>query len=143
MSGWKTLSMNTRKPCRRSIGKACLPFSLARLAYRRKQYDLALELLQKSKYEDLLLNLAAKTLQLKTYYELSEWDKLSAHLEAMKRFVNRKKVIGYHRQNYLNIINYTQKLLKVNPFDKSAVVDLQKEDCSRRGAYRTRIGCWQ
>lgn len=95
-------------------------FNLARLSYSQNQYDQALPLLQKANYRDVLLNLAAKTLLLKIYFELGEFSLLHAHLEAMKSYLRRKHVIGYHRKNYRNIIRYTQKLLSTNLFDKSA-----------------------
>lgn len=102
-------------------------FNLARLAYERKQYDTALPLLQKAEYKDLLLNLAAKTLQLKIYFELDEFDLLEAHLAAFKTFLLRKKELGYHRENYLNTIQFTRKLLEINPFDKEARSALRAE----------------
>lgn len=101
-------------------------FSLARLAYVRRQYGKALELLQRSEYQDLLLNLAAKTLMLKVFYELEEYDTLEAHLEAMKVFLRRKDIIGYHRRNYRNIIRYTQKLLHLNRHDRQEAARLRQ-----------------
>lgn len=102
-------------------------FNLARLAYERKQYGTALPLLQKAEYKDLLLNLAAKTLQLKIYFELDETDLLEAHLVAFKTFLRRKKELGYHRENYLNTVQFAQKLLETNPFDKEARALLRQE----------------
>ncbi len=96
-------------------------FSMAQLAYHRRQFAHALNLLQKTEYQDLLLNLAAKTLQLKIYFETDEFDLLQSHLDAMKVFLGRKRVMGYHRANYLAIIRYTKKLLALNPYDKTAV----------------------
>ncbi len=93
-------------------------FNRARLEYSQQNYAAALSLLQKSNYRDLLLNLAAKTLLLKIYYELDEYDLLDSHLEAMARYIRRKRVIGYHKANYLNIMNFTRKLLSANPYDK-------------------------
>lgn len=95
-------------------------FSLARLSYERRQYGLVLELLQKAEYEDLLLNLAAKTLLLKTYYELGEVPLLESHLDAMKVFLQRKGIIGYHRRNYGNIVRFTLQLLHLNPHNRQA-----------------------
>lgn len=102
-------------------------FNMARLEYHRQNYSPALQLLQKSEYKDLLLNLAAKTIQLKIYYELEEFDLLHAHLKAMERFIRRKKVMGYHRTNYLNLIRFVEKLLKLNPFDKEIKLSLSAE----------------
>jgi hypothetical protein len=98
--------------------KGLFHFNLARLAYNRKQLGVALSLLQKAEYKDIMLNLAAKTLQLKIYYELDEFDLLASHLQAFRAFLNRRKDIGYHRENYLNLVIFSQKLLEINIFNK-------------------------
>ncbi|NUO03322.1 MAG: hypothetical protein HUU01_22150 [Saprospiraceae bacterium] len=100
-------------------------FCMARLAYSRGDYDTSLLLLQKSEYEDLLLNLSAKTVLLKIFYELREYDSLEAHLNAMEKFLIRKKQMGYHRDNYLNIIRFTRKVLEAT--DKESLRRLQQE----------------
>lgn len=102
-------------------------FNLARLEYARRRYELVLELLQRANYRDPLLNLAAKTLLLKTYYDLDEIETLESHLDAMRNYIHRKRVLGYHRTNYLNIIRYTEKLIRLNPNDKNAVYMLRQE----------------
>lgn len=86
-------------------------FNMARLHYARHNYGEALLMLQKANYRDLLTNLAAKTLMLKIYYEQGEFEVLDSHLDAMIHFLRRKRVIGYHRENYLNIIRVTKRLL--------------------------------
>lgn len=105
----------------RSHQKSIFNFSLASLAYARKDYDTAVEKLQHFNYSDVLLNLAAKTLLLKIYYEWQTDDLLYAHLDAMKNYIQRKKIIGYHRTLYLNIISYTKKLMQLNCYDKTEV----------------------
>ncbi len=102
-------------------------FCLARLEYQRKNYGPALQLLQKSEYKDLLLNLAAKTVMLKIFYELDELTLLEAHLDAMRTFIRRKNIISYHRENYLNLIRYTRKLIETNPYDKVSTIQLHNE----------------
>lgn len=102
-------------------------FNLARLEYERQNYYEALGHLQKAEYKDLLNNLIAKTLMLKIYFELGETKLLQSHLDAMKIFIRRKRIIGYHKKNYLNIVFYTQKILNVNPYDKEAVNALRKQ----------------
>jgi tetratricopeptide (TPR) repeat protein len=102
-------------------------FNLARLAYQRNQLDQALVMLQKAEYKDVMLNLAAKTLQLKIYYELDEFDLLESHLQAFRAFLNRRKDIGYHRENYLNLVVFTQKLLEIGDFNKKEGVILRSQ----------------
>ncbi len=102
-------------------------FNLARLEYARKNYKTALTLLQKAAYKDLLLNLAAKTIALKIYYELHEFDLLESHIAAMTNFIRRKAIIGYHKQNYIQLLKFTKSLLELKPYDREAKNKLLKE----------------
>lgn len=90
-------------------------FNLSWLEYERKHYDMALDLINRSAFSDLLINLSAKTIAMKIYYELGAYDLLYAHLEAMRNFINRKKIITYHKTHYLNTIKFTKKLLDLPP----------------------------
>ena len=85
--------------------------NLARIAYYKKQYTNALHHLQSADYKDLINNLIAKTLLIKIYYETDEWEVLEAHLQSMQVFLRRQKVIGYHLDNYQNIIRFSKKLI--------------------------------
>ena len=76
---------------------------------------------------DLLLTIDAKVLLLKMYYELQELDALDALLSSFKTFLNRKKVMGYHRDNYLKTIELTRKMLYLNRNDRQALQLLKKE----------------
>lgn len=100
-------------------------FNLAKLEYTRQRYDLALSLITKDVHKDLLLNLSAKALALKIYFELDRYDTLDAHLQSMKAYLIRKKILGYHRTNYSNLIKYTRKLVELNPFDREAKAALR------------------
>ncbi len=102
--------------------ESMVSFNRARLEYSRRRYPEAMLLLQKADYKDLLLHLAAKTLLLKIYYEADELRLLDALLDSMSILLRRKKIIGYHKQNYLNIIRHTQKLVSLNRLDAAAVL---------------------
>ena len=90
-------------------------FNRAKIAYTSRHYDDALPLLQQANYHDPLLNLGARTLLLKIYYELGEWEVLHSHLDAFSSYLRRKPGISYHRTNYRNLIRYTRRLLKIAP----------------------------
>ena len=100
-------------------------FNLARLAYHEKNYEEAIDLLRDTDQGDLLINLYAKNLLLKIYYELGEFKLLDSFLDAFQIYLRRKKVIASHKKNYWNMIYYTQKLMKVNPFNKEAILKLR------------------
>lgn len=99
----------------------------ARVAYRRKRYGQALQLLQKAYFQDTLLNLSAKMLMLKIYFETQEFDALSAHLDAMRMFLHRKKLLAYHRENYLTTLRFVQKALELPPGDRGAKAKFRKQ----------------
>jgi hypothetical protein len=93
--------------------QAAYHLNLARIAYKRGQSNEAMLHLQEADYKDLINNLIAKTLQLKIYYESDEFDALDAHLQSMQTFIRRQTGIGYHKTNYLNVIKYTRKLMRL------------------------------
>lgn len=101
--------------------ESAFSFNLARLEFARRRFRAVLELLQKANYRDPLLNLSAKTLLLKTWFELGEHDILQSHLDAMRNYINRKRILGYHRTNAINIIKHIDKILKTNPNDAAAL----------------------
>lgn len=94
-------------------------YNLAKLYYAQQQYDLALQRLQQVRYEDLFLNLDAKVLLLKIYFALEELEALDSHIVSFQKFLQRKKLMGYHRENYSNTLHFAQRILHLNPFDKT------------------------
>jgi tetratricopeptide (TPR) repeat protein len=111
----------------RSYRDSSYSFNRARLEFKRKRYGEALALLQHSNYYDPLLSLAARTMSLKIYYELQEFNLLEAHLEALKNYIRRKTVLGYHRAHYLNLAKYTEKMISINHRDKQEVETLRQK----------------
>lgn len=106
---------------------SALNFNQALIAYYRRDFDVALISLQEVDFKDHLFNLAAKVIQMKIYFESEEIDLLESHLDAMQMYILRKKLIGYYKTNYKNIIKMTRKLLKVKPSDTSALNVLKDE----------------
>lgn len=102
--------------------EASVKLNLARIAYLKKDYRSAMLDLQEADYKDLINNLIAKTLLLKIYYETDEYDALDAHLQSMQRFISRQRVIGYHRDNYLNIVRYTRRLMQLRFSDSAEIM---------------------
>jgi len=102
-------------------------FSLARLNFERKNYDEAMRLLVQVEFDDILFNLNARTMLLKMYYEQDEFDALDSLLGSTNTYLQRKKVMGYHKSNYKNIIRFTKKLTRINPFEKTEREKLYKE----------------
>ncbi len=102
-------------------------YNLARLKYQRSQFEEALPLLQAEVYKDLLLNLSAKTLTSKIFFESNEHDVLLSHLDAMSQFIRRKKVMGYHQENFQNFISFLKRIIEIPDFEKENRQILKKE----------------
>ena len=110
----------------RRFRERMVSFNQAKIAYHLKDYDAAITLLQRANYHDQLLNLRARTLLLKIYYELEEIDLLQSHLDAFSSYLRRKSGLGYHRTHYRNLIKYTKRLLSLQTADKDAIVAFRK-----------------
>ncbi len=102
-------------------------FCLARLHFEKGEYDTAMRLLQQVEYDDILMNLNAKTMLLKMYYEQEELSALESLLESFRIYIQRKKMIGYHSSNYKNILRFTRKLIKINPYSRKQKDKLKME----------------
>lgn len=110
----------------RRFRERMVSFNQAKIAYHRKDYDAAIPLLQRANYHDQLLNLRARTLLLRIFYELEEIDLLHSHLDAFSSYLRRKSGLGYHRTHYRNLIKYTKRLLGLQLSDKEAVLNFKK-----------------
>ena len=99
--------------------KPIYSFNRARYEYQRGNFDKALDLLQQRLYKDLLLNLSAKTVMAKIFYEMGAEDLLLSHLDAMNQFIRRKKVIAYHQENFQNFISSLRKIIEIPDFEKA------------------------
>jgi hypothetical protein len=108
---------------RESIFQECL----AKLYYAQKKYKKAQLLLNKIQVKDILRIISSKVMLLRIYYETNEFDALDALLDSLKMYLRRKEVVGYHKENYNNIVRFMQKLIRVNPFDKVAKQQLYTE----------------
>ena len=90
----------------------------ASLEYHRKNYDKALSLLNKFETKGALLELKARNLRLKVYYETEAFDLLEYHLNNMIAYLNRKEVSPRLKMPYKQFVQLTNKLMRVKRGDK-------------------------
>jgi hypothetical protein len=102
-------------------------FNLARYHYEKAELREAMQHLLHIEYDDVLQNLTAKTMLSKIYFHLDETDALENQLDSIQIYIRRKKILGYHRDNYLAFVKYTRKLLGVNLNSPSDRARLQAE----------------
>jgi len=86
-------------------------FCRAKLSYQQQDYGQVQSLLFDLSFDDVLLELNARLLLLKVYFETAEWRLLEGFLTSFERFVARKKMLEYHVSIYRNIIQFAGKLM--------------------------------
>jgi len=103
------------------ISEEVYHLSLANVHFSNRQYLLVLKILLNTNFKDVLLELAARGLILKTYFQLCRTtndftyeDKLKAYIDSFNAFLKRKKEVltrGY--LHYLNLVNFTNTINKL------------------------------
>jgi len=95
-------------------------YNLAKLFFEKREYNKVTDLLLNVEYKDIFIAVDARTLLIKTYYEMGEYGMLDSQLDSFKQFVRRKKELAYHARNYLNTVRFTKKLMSMNGSGKEA-----------------------
>jgi hypothetical protein len=102
-------------------------FAHAKLLFTKGEYAQTMTLLHKVEYDDLFLNIDAKMILVKIYYEGESVDALDSLLSSFYVYLQRKEIMGYHQSNYKNIIKFTRKLLYLAPYDKMGIRKLKEQ----------------
>jgi hypothetical protein len=94
-------------------------YNLARLYFEKGDYAKAQQLLMKFEFDDMVLNLVAKTMLLKIYYEEDEYSAFESLLESMRIYLQRKEgITSNYRIAYKNLFSTMRKLIHLNPYSK-------------------------
>ncbi|HLP94988.1 MAG TPA: hypothetical protein VK168_13185 [Saprospiraceae bacterium] len=110
-------------------------FNLARVYRYQKKFNEVLDLLQNVEYEDIGVSLITKLTLLITYYERRDFELLESFLDSFQVFLNRHKHIPQQRRsNYLNLIKYTRKLIRLIPPDKKTIQKLKEEILEKKAS---------
>ncbi len=90
-------------------------YNLAIYHFRLSNYEDALELLRDVEFKnDVFYNLDIRRMLLRIYYELGHYMALSSLLDSFSTYINRNKKLGYHRENYMNLIKIVKLILRSN-----------------------------
>lgn len=88
-------------------------FSLADLAYHRKDHDRALAFLNRTEFSDIHYALGSKVMLIKIYYETGAEEALRSLLFSFKIYLRRNRKIGAAtRGAYLNFVRFTEAVLR-------------------------------
>lgn len=100
--------------------QSIVKFNQSRVYYEKGDYNKAQTLLMQFEYDDMLLNIIAKTMLLKIYYEQGELDAFESLLESMRIYLQRKEALDPARKTaYKNMISLMKKLLNLNPYSRT------------------------
>jgi hypothetical protein len=102
-------------------------FAQSKLLFAQQKYDDCMQLLAQVEFDDLFLNMNAKSMLLKIYYEQGYWEALDALIVSFKRFLQRKSIVSYQRTIYTNMLFFTEKLITLNKFNKEEKEKLRTE----------------
>lgn len=102
-------------------------YNIARYYYDTGDYRKAMQHLLRMEYDDVLQNLIAKTMLCKIYFELDETDALENQLDSIQIYLRRKKVLGYHKENYEAFVRFMRRLLALNPRDPANADKLRRD----------------
>lgn len=102
-------------------------YYLAIWNFRQNNFDEAMQLLHTSMPKETLLNLDARLLLLRIYFEKQEYSALDSLIESTKQYIYTKKELGYHKEAYKNFLSFLQKVIKLDPRDKEKKAILRGE----------------
>jgi len=85
-------------------------YNLATYFYSIKQLDQVMDLLVKVEYTDIQYNLGAKSLLLRTYYDLEENEALLSLTRSFKQYLSRNRLIPARRRKGMsNLFRFTNR----------------------------------
>ncbi|MFK7907884.1 MAG: hypothetical protein AB8B69_22320 [Chitinophagales bacterium] len=104
-------------------------FNKAAYFYSIEEYGDVLQLLLTVEYSDIRYSLDAKSLLLKSYYDLEENETLFALCDAFRQYLKRNKEISdFRKEGYYNLLKFTQKAARIREsIGFEAFEKLQKE----------------
>lgn len=102
-------------------------YGMARWHFANGDYEEVIFLLNQINYADIFMMLDSKVVLMQTYYESEEFDALESLLESFNQLLIRKKILGYHKDNYRNTSKFIRQLMNLNGYDRQAKNLMQKK----------------
>ena len=107
-------------------------YNSASFYYGAGRYKEALQLLHNVSFTDITYHLGAKTIQLKIYFELKEWDALLASLDAFTAYLRRNKELAEYQKianmNLVTVCRNMAKLIQMSDWKKEASLANKKNN---------------
>ncbi|MEM6395624.1 MAG: hypothetical protein AAF741_04700 [Bacteroidota bacterium] len=90
-------------------------FNTARLALAKEDYEGVLVALREDYYKDFIQQMNARVLKLKAYWSLELYHLLESHIRNTRSLLRRKQKTSYHVQNFKNLFDLSDQLLRLPP----------------------------
>ena len=104
-----------------SVRDTAYNYNLARLYFSQNRFREALRALLMVEYTDVYYELDSRSLLLKTYYELEEYEAFLSLVSSFGLFLRRNKHVSeYQRTVYRNLIRFSRKLFRIKMGGKQA-----------------------
>ncbi|HAX50197.1 MAG TPA: hypothetical protein DCX92_14540, partial [Bacteroidetes bacterium] len=101
------------------IREGAINFARAIVAYKKQDYDKALEILNRTKLSQFLFKLSIKTFYLRIYFEKGDYQSAGFALDSYKQFLYKNKTISdTYRSNYLNFAAMYNEIMKAASGEK-------------------------
>jgi hypothetical protein len=98
------------------------------LNFYKQQYGKVARILQTVEFTDVFYNLDSRSLLMKTYYELNEFEALFTFSDTFSNYLRRNKHISaYQKTVYLNLVKFITRLARVKNRDGAISVKLKTE----------------
>jgi len=89
---------------------------LAIMLFEKKEYDQITDILTQANFKDIYYRCDARTLLIKAYYELQDFDLLEREIDNFRIFLLRSKLSTRHKKSHHNFNNFVRDLLKIDSY---------------------------
>lgn len=101
-------------------------YNMGALAFYKGNYGEALRMINQVEFTDIFYALDTRTMQIKIYYQLDEWDPMQSAIEAFKVYLRRNKTLSENvKLLYSNFLKFTDKLSRLTKRDKAKLEELR------------------
>lgn len=89
-------------------------FNLAAYYYQTEQLEKVLDLLVQVEYTDIRYRVHAKSLLLRTYYDLNEYEAFLSLTESFRQYLQRNNQISASRRNgFINLVKFAKRAFQI------------------------------
>jgi len=101
-------------------------YNMGALLFYKGNLGEALRLINQVEFTDIFYALDTRTMQIKIYYQLDEWDPMQSAIEAFKVYLRRNKTLSENvKLLYVNFLKFIDKLSRLTKRDKTKLEDLR------------------